>query len=312
LTGADYAALLPAWNLQFAGVDAAAQLEGSPERTAARAVLCDLSGCRWIVEQIDEENIARKQQVAECLLAAKRAGLARIHPWERTSAGGLFQTLENRHWMLRPYIDGIPLNRETDLNEFWRIDALAQFLLQLRGLTADWSGPEFSITRYARDRRGAWKTRCPKLCHTLTPSFSKLEASFFEVHDELPVAFCHGDFHPLNVVWGKSEIRSVIDWEFCGIKSELYDVALLLGCIGFENPDNLLGDPAARLVRTLRAAGFGSDASWQWILELAATIRYGWMSEWVRRGDEDSAEMEAVYIDILVDQKEYILRHWMR
>jgi homoserine kinase type II len=64
------------------------------------------------------------------------------------------------------------------------------------------------------------------------------------------------------------------------------------------------------LIEKLRAADFGAPVSWDHLLHLMATIRFGWMSEWIRRGDTDALEMECVYIDILVDQQEYIRSRW--
>jgi homoserine kinase type II len=156
----------------------------------------------------------------------------------------------------------------------------------------------------------AWRARYSALADKLEHSFSSLEREFFPVHEQLPAAFCHGDYHPLNMVWGTDGIRSVIDWEFCGIKPELYDAALLVGCIGFEDPDNLIKEPVIRLVRRLRAAGYGADRSWDCFLQLTAAIRFGWMSEWIRRHDREARRMESVYIDILVDQAAYIQQKW--
>ena len=48
----DYKHLLRAWGIQFSELDASVLIEGSPERTAARAVVRDSSGNRWILEQI--------------------------------------------------------------------------------------------------------------------------------------------------------------------------------------------------------------------------------------------------------------------
>ena len=157
-----------------------------------------------------------------------------------------------------------------------------------------------------------WEKAYPKLAKKLMPSFVSLQKRFFPVHDSLPTAFCHGDYHPLNMIWGEDRIESVIDWEFCGLKPELYDVALLLGCLGFDDPDILIDDFVIQLVQKLRAAKLYASQSWEWLFELMATIRTGWMSEWIRRSDEEAMEMEVIYIDILVSQKEYILQRWAR
>ena len=336
--------LLNAWGIEFATEDSTAPIEGSPERTATRTVAVDTSGRRWILEQIEQHNRNRKQEIAEQLKALCDAGLLLIHPWMQTRSNSFFQALEKPQrggtdvlqpsesvdaassprfqcmerscWMLRPYIDGIPLDRETWLTELWRIDAMADFLLNLHvhgaerfpstGGVPEERGGFFSITDYAVDRMNVWRTRYPQLASRLEAPFQTLEKTFFPIHDSLPTAFCHGDFHPVNVVWGEQGIHSVIDWEFCGIKPEFYDVALLLGCTGFEDPDNLLREPARRLLGRLRSAGFGAEESWGSLLDLTAAIRFGWMSEWIRRGEEDTAEMEVVYLDILTGQKDYI------
>ena len=310
-----YTELLQAWQVEFSAVDAEAQIEGSPERTLARVAVCDTAGGRWVLEQVDSNNVSRKQEVAEQLSAL--SALEQIHPYCRTSDGSFFQPLERKTgegsaFMMRPFVEGVPLDRKTYLNDSWRIDAMADFLLQLRGQTAGWSGPSFSMCDYARHRMDVWRGRYSKLTDKMEASFQTLEKTFFPIHDQLPVAFCHGDYHPLNMVWGRESIRSVIDWEFCGIKPELYDVALLLGCIGFEDPDNLIREPAVRLIHWLRGAGFGEEISWENLLGLMAVIRYGWMSEWIRRSDREARQMEAVYINILVDQQDYISNHWKK
>ena len=330
----NYIELLNAWNLGFAGVDESAAIDGSPERCAARFVVRDSDDRRRLLEKIAPDNVIRKQEIAEQL--EMLAGLEQIHPYCRTSDGSFF----SNGWMLRPYVEGLPLQRPGYLDDLWRIDAMADFLIQLRQNTSTHpglrpvppkaAGPSlqgrslrnipsaggvreagsgfFSICDYAQQRMAVWRQRYSMLAGKMERSFQTLEKTFFAVHDQLPVAFCHGDYHPLNMIWGTEGIRSVIDWEFCGIKPELYDAALLVGCIGFEDPDNLINEPVIRLVQRLREAGYGAPESWAHFLQLTAAIRFGWMSEWIRRSDREARRMEAVYIDILVDQKDYILQ----
>ena len=330
--------ILKVWSVEFAAEEPSIEIEGSSERTTARTVVRDAGGGRWILEQIKSDHLSRKKQIAEQLGAL--SGLQQIHPYLKTADGSFFVD----YHMLRPFVDGIALDRETYLNDSWRIDSMADFLIGLRDKTAtppglppsprfggtgrfplrgkgtgeipsrggvrEAGGGFFSITAYAEGRMAVWRKRHSELAQKLEPSFSKLKQNFFPVHDRLPVAFCHGDYHPLNMVWGEGRICSVIDWEFCGMKPELYDVALLLGCFGFDDPDNLIKEPAIRLVKKLRGSGFGDAVSWAYLLDLMAAIRWGWMSEWIRRSETEAQEMEALYIDILIDQKEYILETW--
>lgn len=304
---ANVSTLLGAWNLEFAAVDDSCKICGSPERTVARMVVSDRSGKRWILERVSKDNAARKQWVARQLRALHHAGLLCTHPWARTGN----KAFVHDNWMVRPFVEGLSLNRQTYLNELWRVDAMADFLIQLRHhSSAVERGPVFSIANYAVERMESWMTRYPKLSRKLAGSLGQLEHTFFPFHDQLPVAFCHGDYHPLNMIWGAEKIRSVIDWEFCGLKPELYDVALLLGCFGFDDPDHLIQEPAVRLIKRLRKCGLYEDASWAHLAGLIATIRIGWMNEWIRRGDEEAVEMEADFIDILVDQQVFILEKW--
>ncbi len=73
--------------------------------------------------------------------------------------------------------------------------------------------------------------------HVAVGGGDEFRLSFFT--GENSISFCHGDLHPLNVIWGEKSIRAVIDWEFSGIKPEIYDLANMLGCLGMEDPANL-------------------------------------------------------------------------
>ncbi len=71
------------------------------------------------------------------------------------------------------------------------------------------------------------------------PVLNFLETEFMPAHDRLPLSFCHGDLHPLNIIWDNDEIQAVIDWEFAGIKPDLFDAANYVGCAGIETPTAL-------------------------------------------------------------------------
>ena len=130
------------------------------------------------------------------------------------------------------------------------------------------------------------------------------------VHDTLPQGFCHGDYHPLNVIWSTNGINAVIDWEFCGYKPEIYDVANLIGCIGMEDPESLFGDFIAELIQRLRQAKLFSDLSWRYLLEFIVALRFAWLSEWLRKFDKDMIELEQVYMRLLIENKEKLMHSW--
>ena len=104
------------------------------------------------------------------------------------------------------------------------------------------------------------------------------------------------------MIWGKARIRAVIDWEFCGIKSEGYDLANLLGCLGMEDPQHLLGPFVRRLIDRLKAARFLTHESWQALPDMMLAIRFAWLSEWMRKQDRPMIRMEADFMALLLEQ----------
>ncbi len=138
----------------------------------------------------------------------------------------------------------------------------------------------------------------------MQPVLAHLERSFFPLCPTLPAAFCHGDYHPVNVIWAPDRIAAVIDWEFTGPKTELYDVANLLGCAGFENPAGLRGEMARALISDLRAASFAAEESWQSLTDLILALRFGWLSEWLRKQDHEMLELELVYMGLILQHRD--------
>jgi len=137
-----------------------------------------------------------------------------------------------------------------------------------------------------------------------------MENTFMSVHDQLPSCFCHGDYHPLNIIWSERGIRAVIDWEFLGYKPEAYDAANLVGCIGIENPQGLLGDFIQDLIRRLKAAALFEDISWEYFLEFVLSLRFGWLSEWLRKSDTEMIDLEIVYMNLLMDNRDTLRKAW--
>ena len=80
----------------------------------------------------------------------------------------------------------------------------------------------------------------PTVFQELSPVLKYLKNSLFPKLTEMETTFCHGDYHPLNILWDEKKIMAVIDWEFTGYKPFLYDAANMLGCLGMEHPETLL------------------------------------------------------------------------
>ncbi|MCF8131369.1 MAG: aminoglycoside phosphotransferase family protein [Deltaproteobacteria bacterium] len=310
----DFPEILNHWNLSFRHSAGNDEIQGSPERTVHRVVVYDNADCKWILEQIAEEQFTLKSRIAETLERLQKHNLSLVHPYLRNRSGKHITCHAGELWTLRPFIDGVHLNRKEYLADTWRANAMAEFLARMRnvsdGITGLNNGPVFSIMDYARERMAVYQKHRPALFQGLEPVFQSLEKSLAPVHDNIRTAFCHGDYHPVNIIWGEDCINSVIDWEFCGRKPETYDAALLLGCLGFDDPDALIGPLVLRFARLMRESGIYADASWESIFDLVIAIRFGWLSEWLRWTDRSARKLEVLYMNLLTTQKDYILDRW--
>jgi homoserine kinase type II len=133
-----------------------------------------------------------------------------------------------------------------------------------------------------------------------------IEHDFLNIYYDLPILFCHGDYHPLNIIWSKNNIRSVIDWEFLGYKSEIYDIANLLGCIGIEDPTSLINDLAESFIKKIKESNIISDISFEYLIEFIITLRFAWLAEWFRKKDNEMINLEISYIKLLIKKKDFI------
>ena len=310
----DLAAALRPWRQPPAALRPDLRPPGSPDRALARHVFQTPDETLRILEETPVETLDRKRRIAEIMERIAGAGFRPLHPYRRTRSGDFASERDGRGYLLRPFVEGTPLERPAYLEEPERFEALADVLLDLRaaakaseplpGPLPD-ALPEF-LLRHLR----AWRAR-PDLAG-FEPAFRHVERNLLPRYADLPRAFCHGDFHPLNVVWNQTAVRSVIDWEFCGPKPEAYDAALLLGCIGFDDPDALIGPCALRFLDRLKSAGFLAPESLETLPDLLVAIRLGWLAEWLRRADRDAVALERRYLDLLLEARPCLADRWTR
>jgi homoserine kinase type II len=128
----------------------------------------------------------------------------------------------------------------------------------------------------------------------------------------LETAFCHGDYHPLNVIWEPAAIGAIIDWEFCGYKPALDDLANLLGCVGVEQPEALEGPVVRSLLAALGAGDYLSEASWTALPAYVLALRFAWLSEWLRRNDQEMIALELDYMNLLLKAHGALGGTWRR
>lgn len=301
------------WSLTEAVVRNDLFISGSPERSELRFVIENQKRL-YVIESILHEDISKKKTIIQCLNHLKDKKLNHINPYIADASGSQIISCDNRCWMLSAYVQGVSLTRPDYVFERWRANPLAEFLLELRKAASGFSLPDgsipFSIKTYIRTLLKQIRRFQPELMIRIEAVVRFLDPGLFKCHDTLPLAFCHGDYHPLNIIWSDDDIKTVIDWEFLGIKPELYDVANLLGCIGIEDPEGLAGEMVTEFIQRIVHAGFLSDISIDTLVDYMIALRFAWMSEWLRHNDKEMIEMETVYMNLLVNNYHKIREIW--
>ncbi len=290
--------ILAAWDLRLERARPEIPIQGSPERCVDRVVV-RAGAANWLLEELDAGCLARKTAIAARLAHLSRRGLPVAAPLPGND-GLTTQFAQERHWQLLPFLDGVLLDRESYWRDAWRGEALARYLAEMRraagGLATE--EPPFDLRAYALRIEADTRRLHPQIHGRLAAIFSLLDRSLNACGD-LPTVFCHGDPHPLNVIWGQDRILAAIDWEFCGPKCALHDLALILGCVGSEDEEALDGTFARAFLETARNEGL-LDAELEACLPTwTLALRTAWLAEWLRRGDMEMAEFEVFYMTVL-------------
>ncbi|HQG23972.1 MAG TPA: phosphotransferase [Smithellaceae bacterium] len=289
-------------------------MQGSPERSVFRVVLEDEIGRYFLLEQIPANSLERKKAIAAALDILSRNNLSRIQPYLANKQGEFIINHQNDFWQIAPFAEGIALNRETYIYEQWRGKALANFLVELQGkaknLLAAKADDAFSLKHYIYKLIREINLYNKNISAEINSVADFLEKDFMRAYEQLPVAFCHGDYHPLNVIWSDEDIKRVIDWEFSGYKSELYDAALLIGCVGVEDPRSLTADLVVSFIAEMKKSGIISKESWKYLTEFIIALRFAWLAEWLRRNDTEMISLEMDYLRLLIDNKTALEKSW--
>jgi len=306
----NYSKILSSWNLVFSKIEENISFYGSPERSDFRIAVLDKTGQTYVLEKIKPQTALRKEEIAQHLFSLKQTNPAlSIVAYLQNQENSFVSEIENEYWLLSPFISGTPLDRRSYLNEVWRGNLMADFILNLKK-TVDKLFVEpknvFSLPEYVKKICADMEKYNPQERKALSPIIEYLQKNFFPIYDQIPTAFCHGDYHPINIIWGEKEIKGVIDWEFCGFKPEMYDVANMVGCLGMEHPDTLNKKIVLNFLQKFRQAKIFSLLSWQYFVDLVITLRFAWLSEWLRKKDTEMIELEIDYMFLLLDNKEVL------
>ncbi|MBF0385971.1 MAG: phosphotransferase [Candidatus Omnitrophica bacterium] len=302
------------FNIDLKEIHPRYDMGGSPERTVFRIVIEDMNSKLFILEEIPYSSIKKKQNIALTLDFLDKEGLPYINPFLKTAVKKHIFEHKNSFWQTEPFIAGAKLDREKYVFDGWRAEFLSGFLVKLKAKSKSIphldKNEVFSITEYILKLKGQIKINNPAIVPMIEPIISFLEEGFFAAHENLPVALCHGDYHPMNIIWSEKGIKAVIDWEFHGFKPEIYDLANLIGCLGVENPKSLTGKLVMLLIGRIRSENLYSDISLNLLVEFILAIRFAWLSEWLRKEDAQMVSLEIDYMNLLMDNRKYFIEAW--
>lgn len=297
--------ILDQWQMDISFVRTDIEIQGSPERTLSRVVMADTQGRQFLVEQFDPAKQTIRDRVARAVNFLFTQGLTRVVPYRKTVKGEFLAVFEGACFQVSEFLEGTPLKRPEYLSSSAMGQNTARFLIKMAetatGMEQHLSFPRFSIKTYIHALFRTMKIHDPPVYDRFLPVLDFLESEFMPAHDHLPFAFCHGDLHPLNIIWDKDEIRAVIDWEFAGIKPDLYDAANFVGCAGIENPNGLGMDMVMTFLAKLHKTDVISDIGWRFFPEYVLALRFAWLSEWLRKKDCEMIDLEHAFMRILVD-----------
>jgi homoserine kinase type II len=303
------------WQVNLKKLHYDIQIQGSPERSVFRVVLEDNNDKFFVLEQVDPKTFERKKQIAATLDFLEQHNLAHIQPYLASANGGHIIKYKNNFWQMVPFVQGVVLDREKYMYEGWRGPALADFLIEIyqksRKLPFSSSYSIFSLRNYVNKLIHEINLYNKDIKTVVNDIALFLEKDFMPAHDKIPVAFCHGDYHPLNIIWSADDIKYVIDWEFCGYKSNLYDAANLIGCVGVEDPQSLTGLLVKSFITKMKASGIISKTSWKYLVEYIVALRFAWLSEWLRRNDSAMISLELDYMRLLINNKKSLQKAWL-
>lgn len=308
--------IVSSWDIKIERSRPDIDIAGSPERTVHRVVVEDEGSRLWVLEAIPPDTHEHKLRICQTLAYLHDKGLESVDPCFPDGEDRLLVCRGDTEWQIRPFIEGTPLPRPSYILDRWRGKACADFLLDLRDKARN--APlfkkeiPFSMSRFIHEMYGTMAEYNPETRSRMTQGFDFIEQEFAGLEGSFPVVFCHGDFHPLNVIWSEDGIKSVIDWEFLGYRPEIYDVANLIGCVGFEDPGGLTEGLVAELISRMTEANVLSPLCWQHLVEWVIAIRFAWLSDWLRRRDREMIDLEVTYIYLLIDNRQALKDIWKR
>ena len=303
------------WGIDFSRVREDVKIQGSPERTLSRGVIEDIHGNLFLVEKFALEKGVARQRIARALVQFRGRGLSQATGGIPGDGGECVRPFGHGMFQITPFLEGTPLPRPQWLMSHTRGEEMGQFLIHMGACAANsvktLGFSSFYLGPYIRKLAGEMAEHHPLQLRRYSPFLGYLEKEFMAAEGGLPLGFCHGDFHPLNIIWEGERIKGVIDWEFAGFKPLVYDAANLMGCAGMEHPEQgLVGPMALAFLNGIRQSPVLGPALGEWFFDYVLALRFAWLAEWLRNEDKEMLEREAEFMGVLLRYKDDLRQTW--
>jgi homoserine kinase type II len=296
--------ILKFWNLEFLGIREDLVIAGSPERTDFRVVIKSKEDTLYLLENFSQSLVKTKDKIIDVLEFLESKKLEKINNYIENKDGEYITEYDGKFWQLQKFIIGDDLDRINYIFDEWRGDVLADWLISFKEKSKDIDIKNkeiFSLKDYVYQIYTDVQNNDSQIIPRLRPIIEFLESNFMDNYNKLPNSFCHGDYHPLNVIWSQNSIKAVIDWEFCGYKSEIYDIANMISCVGMENPESLTRGLIIGFTKKIREEKVIQNISWKYLIDFMIAIRFAWLAEWLRKDIPEMIDLELTYMHLLKD-----------
>lgn len=310
VVGMDISLLMKAkWNLDYKKTRDDLLICGSPQTTDYRIVVQSAEDKFYLLERVKKSDLKRKEIIANALEALNKSGLDSVNLYIK-SEGNNIAEFAGEYWQISNYIQSTDLKRPDYAFEARRGTASALFLKQFR--LAAQELPKENVANYINFKDfffsfvAKLEFNSADVYEKVADVISMLKEKLWPEFDNIPLNFAHGDFHPLNILWNEICIKAVVDWEFLAVQPENYDVANMLGCLGMEDPESLGAGYAFELVSELKEDYFENDLSLKLLPVMIISLRFAWLSDWLKHDDKEMIDLECVYINILADNYSFL------
>jgi len=295
--------VLEHFNIEFENTSSF-EIYGAPSRSADRAVVTDKNNEKFIIEKHHFWNMSKKVKIAENINLLYNNGFEECSPYIYSVQGPPVIEFENRCWMVQKFIDHDILQRPDYLDDGLKGTAAAETLLKMYEISSNLKMNDtidsFSLAEHTLKTVRKIRNIHPEILSKISDVINIIEHSFMPLIEEMPLVFCHGDYHPLNILWNGNNLKKVIDWEFSGYRPMLTDIANIIGCAGFENISAFDRNFVRKFLQVIDKYHYFKRYDFNAIIIFVIGFRFsGWLNEWIKDKDGAMVQRETEYLNFL-------------